>query len=109
MSKAKTVDLESSSSSTSVKRIARTARVEVRTFPDKKVFYHRAANLRGQSFTEFVESSLDEAAARIHKEYESIQLSQRDAKAFVKALLADDNPNAKLTAAARRYNDWTKS
>ena len=84
-------------------RAAKTARIEARTSPEKKAFYQRAAELRGQTFTEFVERSLDEAAERAHTEYKPMQLSERDAKRFIAALLDAPKPNAKLREAAKRY------
>ena len=91
------------------KRPAKTARVEARTSARKKAFYQRAADLKGQSFTEFVEDSLDQAAARAHKEFEALELSARDSKAFVAALLADAAPSGTLTAAAKRYKERTEA
>ena len=91
------------------KRPAKTARVEVRTSARKKAFYQRAADLKGQSFTEFVEDSLDEAATRVYKEFETLELSARDSKAFVAALLADSAPSRTLTAAAKRYKERTEA
>jgi len=93
------------SAAKSHKRPAKTARVEARTSPMKKAFYQRAADLKGQSFTEFVEDSLDEAATRAHKEFETLELSARDSKAFVTNLLADAAPSRSLTAAAKRYKE----
>lgn len=84
-------------------RAAKTARIEARTSPEKKAFYQRAAELRGQTFTKFVERSLDEAAERAHVEYKSMQLSEHDAKRFIAALLDAPKPNAKLREAAKRY------
>ena len=84
-------------------RAAKTARIEARTSPEKKSFYQRAAELRGQTFTEFVERSLDEAAERAYTEYKFMQLSERDAKRFIAALLGDAKPNAKLREVAKRY------
>lgn len=89
-------------------RAAKTARVEARTSAKKKAFYQRAADLKGQTFTEFVEASLDEAADRAHKAYETIQLSERDCKAFVASLLSDASPSHTLRAAAKRYKERTK-
>lgn len=91
----------------SKKRPAKTARVEARTSAKKKAFYQRAADLKGQTFTEFVESSLDEAATRAHKEFEAIELSERDSKLFVAALLARATPTRTLMAAAKRYKTRT--
>ena len=84
-------------------RAAKTARIEARTSPEKKAFYQRAAELRGQTFTEFVECSLDEAAECAHVDYKSMQLSEHDAKRFIAALLDNPKPNAKLREAAKRY------
>jgi uncharacterized protein (DUF1778 family) len=81
----------------------KTTRVEVRTTASKRERYQRAADLKGQTFTEFVEASLDQAAERVHQEFETMTLSQRDAKAFVNALLADTTPSRTLLAAAERY------
>lgn len=91
-----------------LKRLAKTARIEARTSARKKAFYQRAADLKGQSFTEFVEDSLDEAAARAHKEFETLELSARDSKAFVAALLSDAVPSHTLTTAAKRYKERTE-
>ena len=91
-----------------IKRAAKTARVEARTSPTKKVFYQRAADLKGQTFTEFVEASLDEAAARIHREFEVMELSKRDSEAFVTAVLVDAEPTRRLVTAAERYKVRTE-
>lgn len=91
------------------KRPPKTARVETRTSARKKAFYQRAADLKGQSFTEFVEDSLDQAATRAHKEFETLELSARDSKAFVAALLGDAAPSRTLTAAAKRYKERTEA
>ncbi len=64
---------------------------------------------RGQSFTEFVESSLDEATERAQREFTSMELSQRDSKAFVATLLADDEPGPRLKAAAQRFKERTEA
>ena len=82
---------------------AKTARVETRTTPAKKALYQRAAAMRGLTFTEFVERSLDEAAERAQKDLESMQLSRRDAEAFCDALVSDAEPGEHLQAAANRY------
>ena len=97
----------SSKRSKSATRAAKTARVEARTSPEKKALYQSAAELRGQTFTEFVERSLDEAAERAHREHESVQLSERDAKRFVAALLGDAKANVRLREAAKRYRRLT--
>ena len=92
---------------TSLSRTTKTARVETRTSPAKKAIYQRAAALKGQTFTEFVERSLDEAAERAHREFEAMELTERDAKAFVSALLSDTKPTARLKKAAKSYRQRT--
>lgn len=91
----------------SKKRPAKTARVEARTSAKKKAFYQRAADLKGQTFTEFVESSLDEASTRVHNEFRLVELSERDSKVFVAALLARTAPARTLMTAAKRYKRRT--
>lgn len=81
----------------------KTARVETRTTPAKKALYQRAAAIRGLTFTEFVERSLDEAAERAQKDLESMQLSQRDAEAFHDAFVSNAEPGEHLRAAAKKY------
>ncbi len=81
----------------------KTARVETRTTPAKKARYQRAAAMRGLTFTEFVERSLDEAAERAQKELESVELTQRDATVFVEALLSELEPGEDLESAAKNY------
>jgi len=107
MSTERTTGAAKSTGSPRPVRPVKTARVEARTSAKKKAFYQRAADLKGQSFTEFVESSLDEAATRVHKEFETIELSERDSKVFVAALLARTAPARSLMAAAKRYKKRT--
>ena len=59
--------------------------------------------MRGLTFTEFVERSLDEAAERAQKDLESMQLSQRDAETFYDALVSDAEPGEHLRSAAKKY------
>lgn len=87
----------------SMTRTTKTARVETRITPAKKARYQRAAAMRGLTFTEFVERSLDEAADRARKEYESVELTQRDANVFVETLLSDAEPRETLKSAAENY------
>lgn len=88
-------------------RAAKTARIDARTSPAKKALYQQVAARKGQTFTEFVEASLDEAAARARREFEAMELTERESKAFADALLADAEPSATLVAAAKRYREQT--
>ena len=70
----------------------------------KKSLWQRAAKIRGQNLTEFVDNCATEAAERTIKEAEFMELTHRDRVAFVKALLnAPASPNAKLRNAAQRH------
>lgn len=79
-------------------------RFAARISVEKKLLWQRAATIRGQNLTEFVDKSTTEAAERAIKEAEFMELTQRDRVAFVKALLSTPaSPNAKLRNAAQRH------
>ncbi len=84
---------------------ARAERLEARISPVQKTLFQRAAKLQGRTLTDFVVSSVQEAAVRTIGEMETIRLSARDSRAFADALLHPRLPNARLRAAARRYLD----
>ena len=90
------------------KQPVRDDRLNTRTSSAKKALYEQIAARKGITLTEFVESSLDEAAARAQQEFQSMQLSRHDSQAFVAALLADDEPGPRLKAAARRFKERTE-
>ena len=62
-----------------------------------------SATIQGTTLTEFVVNSAVEAAKRIVRESEFLELTQRDRLAFVEALLNAPTPNAKLRKAAERH------
>ena len=86
---------------------AKTARLEARITADQKELFQRAASLTRRSLTEFVLSSVHDAATRIIREYETMTLSARDREVFVAALLEAPGPGLRLHKAARRYKDVT--
>ena len=108
MSKQKTATRAKSRSATK-KPPVRDDRLNTRTSSAKKALYEQVAARKGVTLTEFVETSLDEAAARAQQELQSMQLSQRDSQAFVAALLADDEPGPRLKAAAQRFKERTEA
>ncbi len=81
-----------------------TERLEARITPDQKDLFRRAASLRGVTLTDFVVSSVHEAAVRTLEAMHVIEFGRRDQQAFVDALLNPAPPNEKLTKAARRYD-----
>ena len=70
---------------------------------EEKRLFERAAALTGQSTTGFVISSVLEAARRVNRQRERMQLSDRDREAVMAALLNPQAPNEALTRAAREY------
>ncbi len=83
----------------------RDKRLDARITSEEKWLFERAAALTGYSTTGFVVSSVLEAARRVIREHESLQLSARDREAFVAALRSEAKPNAALQRAARDYED----
>ena len=66
-----------------------------------------AAALQGRSVTDFVLSSVQEAAQRAIDDYQRIDLSVKDAEAFVEALLNPKPVNDRLRETIRRYRRAT--
>jgi len=81
----------------------RSARLEARVTQEQKDRLERAASLQGRSLTDFIVSTVEEAAARILREREVLALSARDRKAFVAALLKPPVPRGRLARAVKRY------
>jgi uncharacterized protein (DUF1778 family) len=78
----------------------RTARLETRITSAQKSLLQRAANLSGRTLSEFVVASAQEAAAKVIRAHESIQLTRAEQTAFVKGLLAPAEPGVALRKAA---------
>lgn len=86
-----------------------TERLEARITPDQKDLFKRAASLRGVTLTDFVVSSVHEAAVRTLEAMHVIEFGRRDQQAFVDALLNPERPNEKLMKAARRHDTTAES
>lgn len=78
-------------------------RLEARIPAPQKEVLLRAASLQGQSLTEFVLSSAAEAAKRIIRENDLLELSERDQLAFAQALVNPPKASARLKKAAKDY------
>ena len=85
----------------------RSERLETRITAEQKRLVERAAALQGRTVTDFVLSSVQDAAQRAIDDHQRIQLSIRDAEAFVKALLDPPEPNDHLRETVRRYRQAT--
>jgi uncharacterized protein (DUF1778 family) len=82
---------------------AKSERLEARIGPRQKALLKRAADLQGQSLTDFIVTSVQEAAKKAIRDHEIMELTARDQKVLVEALLNPPEPNKKLKAAAERY------
>lgn len=92
-----------SSAETSKSEPLKTVRFEARmTLRQKELFQH-AADLRGQSLTDFALTYLQEAAERVIRECEVMQLTAKDSLLLVDAFLNPPTPNEALQKAAKRY------
>lgn len=89
--------------SRTAKSASRAERLEARVSPEQKALFKRAAELQGRKLTDFMVSSLQEAALRVIEEAQLIRLSEQDSRDFAEALLRPRKPPARLPAAARRY------
>src|SRR3546814_1898486 len=87
----------------------RAERLEARVTAEQKALIGHAAALEGRSITDFVLTSVQDAAKRAIAEHEVIQLSVRDSKAFVEALLNPREPSKRMrervAAYVARYGD----
>ena len=79
------------------------ARIEARVSPKQKRLFERAAAIEGVTLTDFVISSMQQAAAKAIQEYARIELSERNRRAFAEALMNPPGPNEALRKAAKAY------
>ena len=86
---------------------ARGERLEARITAEQKALIQRAAELEGRSVTDYVISSVQDAARRTLDAHETITLSATDSRAFVDALLDPPPVNARLKESVRRYRAVT--
>lgn len=89
------------------KERTRSERLEARVTSTQKDLIERAAALQGRSVTDFVVATVQDAAQKAIDDHQRIQLSIRDAEAFVKALLDPPEPNEHLRETVRRYRQAT--
>src|SRR5205807_2622575 len=65
----------------------RAQRLETRVTAEQKTLIEHAAALQGRTVTDFVSTSVQDAARRAIEEHQQLELSVRDSQAFVDALL----------------------
>ena len=83
----------------------RAERLEARVTAEQKSLIERAAALQGRSVTDFVLTSVQDAARRTIEEHHQFALSVRDSEAFVDALLNPQPINDRLRDTVRRYRE----
>jgi uncharacterized protein (DUF1778 family) len=85
----------------------RAQRLEARVTAEQKTLIEHAAALQGRTVTDFVLTSVQEAARRAIEEHRQLALSVRDSQAFVDALLKSKPVNDRLRDTVRRYREAT--
>ncbi len=85
----------------------RAQRLEARVSADQKNLIEHAAALQGRSVTDFVLSSLQDAARRAIEEHQRVNLSVRDSQTFVEALINPKPVNDRLRDTVRKYRRFT--
>lgn len=85
----------------------RAQRLEARVTAEQKSLIERAAALQGRTITDFVLTSVQDAARRTIEEHQQLELSVRDSEAFVEALLNPQPVNDRLRDTVRRYRAAT--
>ncbi len=79
-----------------------TARLEARISPDLHAMIKRAAELQGRTLSDFIVSTVQEAAHKTIQQAEVLRLSVADQERFAQALLNPPKPNAALKRAFKR-------
>jgi uncharacterized protein (DUF1778 family) len=79
------------------------ARLDLRLPIQLKTLIQEAAEMSGQTMSDFVISTLSETARRVVHRERLTMLSDRDRDIFLKMLDADGKPNQALRRAAKRY------
>ncbi|OWJ67554.1 DUF1778 domain-containing protein [Inquilinus limosus] len=85
----------------------RSERLEARVTAEQKNLIERAAALQGRTVTDFVLTSVQDAARRAIEEHQQLELSVRDSEAFVDALLNPKPVGDRLRETVRRYRETT--
>jgi uncharacterized protein (DUF1778 family) len=83
----------------------RAERLEARVTAEQKSLIERAAALQGRTVTDFVLTSVQDAARRAIEEHQQLALSVRDSEAFVDALLNPQPVSDRLRDTVRRYRE----
>lgn len=86
---------------------SRAERLEARLSRDQKQLIEHAAALQGRSVTDFVLTSVQDAARKAIEEHHQLALSMRDSEAFLQAIAKPKLANRRLQETVRRYREKT--
>jgi len=84
----------------------RAQRLEARITPGQKELIERAASVQGRTVTDFVITTLQDAARKAIEDSAVWHLSEEQQKAFVASLMKPPAPNRKLREAYSRYKKY---
>jgi len=87
----------------------KTERLDMRLKPEHKLLIARAAEIEGQSITQYAAHTLVSHSEQVVQEHELLQLSARDSKLFVEIMTANEKPNAALLEVVEEYNAERRS
>ena len=82
---------------------SKTERLEARVSREQKELFQRAADIQGLTLTDFMISSMQNAAVGAIQEHKIMTLTGHDREIFIEALLNPSEPSERLQAAAQRY------
>ncbi len=85
----------------------RAQRLEARVTAEQKSLIEHAAALQGRTVTDFVLTSVQDAARRAIESHKYLALTVRDSEAFVDAMLNPKPVNDRLRDTVRRYREAT--
>ena len=83
----------------------RAERLEARVTAEQKALIEHAAALQGRSITDFVVTSVQDAAKKAIEDHQIIRLTLEDSRVFAEALINPPEPNERLRETVRRYNE----
>lgn len=92
-------------STTSTKTKGKTERVEARVTQEQKEFFQKAADLEGQSFSDFLVHALLAAAEDTVQRYQVMRMTVRESRAFAEAYLNHPEPSNALRKYAGRERE----
>jgi uncharacterized protein (DUF1778 family) len=85
----------------------RAQRLETRVTAEQKTLIEQAAALQGRTVTDFVLTSVQDAARRAIEGHRQLEISVRDSQAFVDAMLNPKPVNDRLRDTVLRYREAT--